>query len=628
MEDILSGINSPEDLNSLNEEELEQLAEEIREYLIDSVSESGGHLASNLGVVELTVALHRHLESPRDKIIWDVGHQSYPHKILTGRKDELSTIRQKGGLSGFPKNEESEHDIINTGHSSTSISSALGLARARDHKGSREKIYCVIGDGAITGGVALEGLNHAGDEGADINVILNDNEMSIASNVGALSDYLSRLRTEPGLRQLSDEVDDIINAIPGIGGEVSRTVDKAKDSLKYFMVPGVLFEEMGFTYLGPIAGHDISTLREVFSRADKVDGPVLIHTSTVKGKGYDPAEESPDDYHGVSPFKIENGEQKKNRCNPTYSQIFGKTLRDIGRHDIRVVGITAAMPSGTGMEIFAEEFPERFYDVGIAEQHALTFSAGLARGGMRPFAAIYSTFLQRGYDQVIHDICLQNLPVTIGIDRAGIVGGDGETHQGLFDISYLRAVPNLVFMAPRNENELVQMMWTAHELESPAAIRYPRGEGEGVKIAEDPFLLSPGRGELLKEGEDVFIVAVGSMVNPALKAAEILRNEGIKASVFNARFIKPLDERLPDLIEDKGADMLVTVEENVLAGGFGSLVVEACIEAKVDLPAEVLKMGIPDEFVPHGGQQEMRKSYNLHADGIARRIRQSLEKGI
>ncbi len=625
MPEVLTNVNSPDDLKELEDSELEQLAEEMRNFLIDTISETGGHLASNLGVVEITIALHRHLNSPEDKIIWDVGHQSYPHKILTGRKDKLHTIRQYGGLSGFPKYEESEHDIINTGHSSTSISSALGLARARDHKGSEESIYCVIGDGAITGGMAFEALNHAGHEGADVKVILNDNEMSISQNVGALSGYLSRLRTDPGLRKITEEMSGLIDSIPGIGQGVSRTMDKAKDSFKYMMVPGILFEEMGFTYLGPVSGHEINELREVFARAEKIEGPVLIHAATTKGKGYCPAEERPCDYHGVSPFKIEDGEEEKNREHPTYSKVFGDTLVEMGKQDIRIVGITAAMPAGTGLENFSEKFPNRFYDVGIAEQHALTFSAGLARGGMRPVVSLYSTFLQRGYDQVIHDICLQDLPVIIGVDRAGIVGNDGETHQGQFDITYLRTLPNLTVMAPRNENELQKMMWTAYELESPAAIRYPRGEGEGVKLAESPEILPLGEGELLKQGDDIFMAAAGSMVNPALKAAEKLETENISSAVFDAKFIKPLDDKIVEYVQD--ADMLVTVEENAIAGGFGSAVLELCADTGINLPDKIINLGLPDEFIPHGGQNFMRSQYNLDAEGIAESIITALSQG-
>ncbi len=622
MSELLKEINNPGDLKNLNREELEKLAEEVREFLICTVAETGGHLASNLGVVELTIALHRHLESPKDKIVWDVGHQCYTHKILTGRRNKMTTIRCYQGLSGFPKFSESKHDIIETGHSGTSISSALGLARAREHKGSNERIYCVIGDGAITGGMAFEALNHAGDLDTNMKVILNDNEMSISPNVGALSSYLSRLRTDPGIRKISDDVAELVNSIPGIGSGVSKTMDKAKDSLKYILVPGILFEEMGFTYLGPVPGHDIKALLEIFKQADQVEGPVLIHVNTVKGKGYHPAESCPKDYHGVGPFKIENGESEKSRDKPTYSQIFGRTMVELGEQDMRLVGITAAMPAGTGLNIFQEKFPDRVYDVGIAEQHALTFSAGLARGGVRPVVALYSTFLQRGYDQVIHDLCLQNLPVTIAIDRAGIVGSDGETHQGLFDLSFLRAVPNLTLLAPKDENELVQMLFTAYHLDSPAAVRYPRGEGEGVEIDWNPEDLPIGKGEVLNKGEDILILALGSRVYPAMEASRILEKEGYSVTLYNARFIKPLPEEIIELAQRH--KYLVTVEENVLAGGFGSAVLEFFNSKNIYKP--VLTIGLPDEFVTHGGQEQMRKEYKIDSQGICEQIKGFINK--
>ncbi len=623
MTELLEHIDSPRDLSDLSNEQLEQLAEEIREYLICTVAETGGHLASNLGVVELTLALHRHLESPRDKIVWDVGHQCYTHKIVTGRRNRMPSIRCYQGLSGYPKYQESEHDIINTGHSGTSISSALGLAEARDRRGGSERVYCVIGDGAITGGMAFEALNHAGDLGTNFKVILNDNEMSISRNVGALSGYLSRLRTDPGLRKISSDMAGLLNSIPGIGSGMSKTVDRAKDSLKYLLVPGILFEELGFTYLGPIPGHNFTTLQEVFQQADQVEGPVLIHINTVKGKGYHPAESCPRDYHGVGPFKIENGESAQTRSNPTYSRIFGETMVKLGRKDMRLVGITAAMPAGTGLDIFQEEFPERVYDVGIAEQHALTLAAGLARGGLRPVAALYSTFLQRGYDQVIHDLCLQDVPVTIAIDRAGIVGSDGETHQGLFDLTFLRAVPNLTLMAPKDENELVQMLHTAHQLEHPAAVRYPRGEGEGVEINWDPELLEIGCGEILLEGKDILILAAGSRVYPALRAAEELKTEGISPTVYNPRFIKPLPEEITALA--RSHNYVITVEENVLSGGFGSSVLELLTKNRVSRP--ILNLAVPDEFVPHGGQDKMLNHYGLDSQGIKGRGREFLKEG-
>ncbi len=621
MTELLEKIDSPRDLIELSTEQLEQLAEEIREFLICTVAETGGHLASNLGVVELTLALHRHLESPVDKIVWDVGHQCYTHKIITGRREQMPSIRCYQGLSGYPKYQESEHDIINTGHSGTSISSALGLAEARDSRGGSDRVYCVIGDGAITGGMAFEALNHAGDLGTSFKVILNDNEMSISRNVGALSGYLTRLRTDPGLRKISSDMAGLLNSIPGIGSGMFKTVDKAKDSLKYILVPGILFEELGFTYLGPIPGHDLTALQEVFKQADQVEGPVLIHVNTIKGRGYNPAESCPRDYHGVGPFKIENGESEKTRNNPTYSQVFGEAMVKIGQKDIRLAGITAAMPAGTGFDIFQEEFPERFYDTGIAEQHALTLAAGLARGGLRPVVALYSTFLQRGYDQVIHDICLQDVPVTIAIDRAGIVGSDGETHQGLFDLSFLRAVPNLTIMAPKDENELVQMLHTAYQLEHPAAVRYPRGEGEGVKINWDPETLKTGEGEILLKGREALVLAAGSRVYPALRAAEELKKEGISLTVYNPRFIKPLPEEIIELADSH--DYIITVEENVRSGGFGSAVLELFSNQRLSRP--VLNLAVPDEFVPHGGQEKIRSKYGLDSSGIKASIRNFIQ---
>ncbi|MGM0414454.1 MAG: 1-deoxy-D-xylulose-5-phosphate synthase [Bacillota bacterium] len=613
MEDLLGKINHPKDLNELTIEDLHQLAEEIRDFLICTVSETGGHLASNLGVVELTIALHKHLNSPKDKIVWDVGHQSYTHKILTGRRDKMASIRKKDGLSGYPKFKESEHDIIETGHSGTSISSGLGLACARDQRGSSERIYSVIGDGAITGGMAFEALNHGGHLEKNFKVILNDNDMSIAKNVGALSNYLAKLRTDPSLRKISGEMGELLNSIPGIGSGMFKTMDKAKDSLKYLLVPGVLFEEMGYTYLGPVPGHDIEALMEIFEQADKINGPVVIHVNTIKGKGYYPAESCPSDYHGVGAFKIENGKSEKTKTYKTYSQVFGETVTRLAEMDMRVVGITAAMPAGTGLDQFQERFPERFYDVGIAEQHALTLSAGLARGGMRPIVALYSTFLQRGYDQLIHDLSLQNLPVTIGVDRAGIVGSDGETHQGQFDLSYLRVIPNLTVMAPKDEQELVEMIKTGHKLDKPAAIRYPRGEGLGVEIDYSKSEIKLGEGELLKAGNKILVIAIGSMVYPAMEAINQLEDNKSKVGLYNARFIKPLPTEIIELA--KKYNNIITVEENALNGGFGSGVMELLAENNLQNKL-VKRIGIPDKFIEHGGQEEMRDLYNLSSRGI------------
>lgn len=627
MSELLYNIESPRDLNGLEIDDLEGLAGEIREFLVDTISTTGGHLASNLGVVELTLALHSHLDSPRDKIVWDVGHQSYTHKILTGRREEMSTIRQYGGLSGYPKYSESVHDIIETGHSSTSISSALGLALASDLKGSDERVYAVIGDGALTGGMALEALNHTGHLQTDLTVVLNDNEMSIAPNVGALSHYLSSLRTDPTVNRLKEDFEFLINRIPKIGPSVKSSVERLKDGLKYTMISGVLFEEMGFTYLGPLDGHDISELRENFVKADRVKGPVLVHINTRKGKGYQPAEESPSNYHGVSPFIIENGESRGEKKKPGYSQVFGESMVKIGRELEEVVGITAAMPEGTGMSIFADQFPDRTYDVGIAEQHAVTLGAGLARGGRKPVVALYSSFLQRGYDQVIHDVCLQDLPVTLAIDRAGIVGNDGETHQGAFDLSFLRIVPNMMIMAPRDENELQQLLYTAVKHDGPAAVRYPRGEGCGVEREAELREFSPGEGELLREGDRFAFLAVGSCVQPALKAADILEDEEIATGVADARFVKPLPEEL--LLElSRDYDWIITVEEQVLAGGFGSAVLEYLNREKpISDGARVKRIGLPDEFIPHGDMDRMRAEYGLDAESLVTTVRNIISAG-
>ncbi|MFW6386836.1 MAG: 1-deoxy-D-xylulose-5-phosphate synthase [Bacillota bacterium] len=616
MSKLLYEIDSPRDLKGLKEEELKQLVCEIREFLVATISSTGGHLASNLGVVELTVALHSHLVSPRDKIVWDVGHQSYTHKVLTGRRDQMSTIRQYGGLSGYPKYSESVHDIIETGHSSTSISSALGLALARDLQGSNERVYAVIGDGALTAGMALEALNHAGHVQTDLTVILNDNEMSIAPNVGALSHYLSSLRTDPTVNRVKEDFEFLLNRIPKIGPSMKKSVERLKNGLKYTMISGVLFEEMGFTYLGPLDGHNISELREHFVKADRVQGPVLVHINTRKGKGYEPAEDSPTSYHGVSPFIVENGESRKEKENPGYSQVFGETMVKIGRKLEEVVGITAAMPEGTGLNIFADEFPDRTYDVGIAEQHAVTLGAGLARGGRKPVVALYSSFLQRGYDQVIHDVCLQDLPVTFAIDRAGIVGSDGETHQGTFDLSFLRIVPNMRIMAPRDENELQHMLYTAVKSGGPAAVRYPRGEGYGVERDKELKQLTFGEGQLLREGEKAVFLGVGSCVYPALKAAEILQEkDNISVGVADSRFIKPLpEELLLGLSEDY--DWIITVEEQVLAGGFGSAVLEY-LNRENPAGARVKRVGLPDKFIPHGDMDRMRAEYGLDPESLA-----------
>ncbi|MGM0499442.1 MAG: 1-deoxy-D-xylulose-5-phosphate synthase [Bacillota bacterium] len=620
MNSYLSGINGIDDLKRLKASQLNDLASEIRDFLLENISKTGGHLASNLGTVELTIALHHYLNSPTDKIIWDVGHQAYTHKILTGRKNCFANLRQKEGISGYPKCAESPHDIIGAGHSSTSISAAVGLSLARKNLDNMGDIYAVIGDGALTGGMAFEALNHAGHIGADINVILNDNEMSISNNVGAISNYLSTLRNDPTLKKAQEDIEFLINKIPKIGKTVTNAVDRVKSALKYSFIQGVLFEEFGFNYLGPINGHNIIELMKHFKQAEAVDGPVLLHVVTKKGKGYPPAENNPDKFHGVGAFNIKDGSSKKSKSKASYSHIFGETLSKMAAEDKKIAGITAAMPSGTGMNIFAKEHPERYYDVGIAEQHAITMSTGLAKGGMKPVAAIYSTFLQRGYDQVIHDAALQNIDLTIAVDRAGIVGNDGETHQGLFDYSFLRPVPNLVMMAVRDAEQMQQMLYTAVNYEGPAVLRYPRGAAAGEYIplpVSELKEIEIGKAEELIEIEaemDLTILAVGSTVEPALKAAKILNNNGYKTAVVDARFIKPLDEKII-LKAIKNSKNIITAEEQVLAGGFSSGVLELAADRGAVIK-NIKRIGIGDEFVTHGGMEEKKKEYQLDARGI------------
>ncbi|MFW6021933.1 MAG: 1-deoxy-D-xylulose-5-phosphate synthase [Halanaerobiaceae bacterium] len=615
MNNILDKIDSPGDLKSLTLEELDILAGELRDFIITTVSDTGGHLASNLGVVELTLALHYHLNSPKDKIIWDVGHQCYPHKILTGRKEKFHTIRQYGGLSGYPKCKESIHDIIETGHSSTSISSALGLALARDLKKRNDRLYSIIGDGALTAGMAFEALNHAGHVGTNMTVILNDNGMSISPNVGAISHYLSNIRMDPRVHKMKEDLELIISKIPRIGSAVSKSVERVKDGFKYIFLSGILFEEMGFTYIGPLDGHNIGELIDNFEKADNIEGPVLVHVNTRKGKGYSPAEEHPSRYHGVSPFDIDNGESKNTRKKQTYSHIFGQTMTKIAQDNEDIVGITAAMPEGTGLSVFRDEYPDRFFDVGIAEQHAVTLGSGLAKGGKKPVVAIYSSFLQRAYDQLIHDVCIQNLPVTFAVDRSGIVGSDGETHQGTFDLSFMRIVPNLVIMAPRDENQLQHMLYTAVNSNRPTALKYPRGEILGIEMDSELQVIPVGESEVLKKGEDLLIIAIGSTVQPSLDAASILSKQGVQAGVIDARFVKPLDEKL--LINMlKKYKKVITVEENVLAGGFGSSILELANENYIN-NLEIRRLGLPDHFIEHGPQSKMRSVFNIDSRGIA-----------
>lgn len=617
MTSILAEINCPADIRELSLNELDILAEEIRCLMLEVVSKNGGHLAPGLGVVELTLALHSEFNTPADKLVWDVGHQTYAHKIITGRRDLFPTLRQFKGLSGFPKRMESEYDCFDTGHSSTSISAALGMAKARDLNREKHRVVAIIGDGALTGGLAYEALNQAGELKTDMIVILNDNEMSIVANVGAMSGYLSRMRTDPRYGKGKEEIEQILKRIPRVGPQVARTVERVKDSFKYLMVPGMLFEELGFTYLGPVDGHNIAAMKTVLQNAKKLKGPVLVHVMTQKGRGYHPAEKNQDLFHGIGPFEIETGETAKKTGPPTYTEVFGQTLVKLARSNEKIVAITAAMPMGTGLDKFAEEFPARFFDVGIAEQHAVTFAAGLASQGFHPVVALYSTFLQRAFDQVLHDVAMQKLPVTLAIDRAGLVGEDGETHQGVFDISFLRSIPNLVIMAPKDEGELRQMVAASINLAGPSVIRYPRGSGIGASLSDDLKPMAIGRGETLRHGDDLCIFAIGAMVTTALQTAALLAKEGIEAAVVNARFVKPLDQELLGSWAAK-TGRLVTLEEHVLAGGFGS----ACLEfiQGAGLDAAIESIGLPDIFIEQGKPEILRKHYGLTPLGIAEKI--------
>lgn len=603
-------------------DELTKLSGEIREQLIDVVSENGGHLASNLGVVELTLALHYVFNSSKDKFIWDVGHQAYVHKILSGRREALSTIRKYGGISGFPKCNESIDDCFDVGHSSTSVSAALGLANARDLKGEKHSVLAIIGDGAMTGGMAFEALNHAGHLQTDMTVILNDNEMSISGNVGAMSTYLNKVRLDPNYTKRKQYIENILNRIPKIGNKVAWTAEKIKDTVKYLMVPGQLFEELGFRYFGPVDGHNLEELIDVLKKIQEIKGPKIVHVITKKGKGYKYAEDNPDKFHGIGSFDKETGEVKTKSKKTSYTKAFSNALLDIAEQDDKIIAITAAMDSGTGTDVFSQKYPKRFYDVGIAEQHAVTFAAALARGGMKPVVAIYSTFLQRAYDQIVHDVALQNVPVIFALDRAGLVGEDGPTHHGVFDISYLRHIPNMVIMAPKDEKELGNLLFSATKYNVPSSIRYPRGEGTGVIIDRGIFeYIEKGQGELLSSGSEVLIIAVGSMVEEAIKAKEILERCNISTGIINARFIKPIDEKL--IIENaKDKKVIVTVEENVLKGGFSEEI--SSIMEKNGIIKPLLRIGIEDVFVEHGPQNILREKCGLSCEKIAQRVKESL----
>ncbi|WP_141431721.1 1-deoxy-D-xylulose-5-phosphate synthase [Bacillus sp. 03113] len=619
--DLLS-IKDPSFLKELSIKELEALSQDIRQFLIEKLSVTGGHIGPNLGVVELTVALHKCFDSPKDKLIWDVGHQSYVHKILTGRASEFDTLRQYEGLCGFPKRNESEHDVWETGHSSTSLSAAMGMAIARDLKKEKSHIIPIIGDGALTGGMALEALNHIGHERKNILVILNDNEMSIAPNVGALHNVLTRLRTAGKYNWAKDELEQLLKKIPAVGGKLAATAERIKDSLKYLLVSGIFFEELGFTYIGPVDGHSYENLFDHLMYAKKIDGPVLLHVITKKGKGYKPAERDKiGTWHGTGPYKIETGDFVKPAITaPAWSKLVSETVRKLARKDDRIVAITPAMAVGSKLEGFTSEFPDRMYDVGIAEQHAATVAAGLATQNMKPFLAIYSTFLQRAYDQLVHDISRQNLNVFIGIDRAGLVGADGETHQGVFDIAFLRHLPNMVIMMPKDENEGQHMVYTALEYnDGPIALRFPRGNGLGVPMDETLKTIPIGEWEVLREGKDASIVTFGTTIPMAMEASRQLEKQGYSIQVVNARFIKPLDKELLKQLLEQNMPIL-TIEEAVLLGGFGSSVLEFAHDNGFH-HAVIERMGIPDRFIEHGSVDELLREIGLTTEHVVQKIK-------
>lgn len=621
---LLAQINDPKDLKRLPESSLADLAREIRTLIIDTCAANGGHLAPSLGVVELTLALHRVFDSPQDKLIWDVGHQAYAHKIICGRRDRFSTLRTLDGISGFPKRCESVHDVWEVGHSSTSLSAATGFAVSRDLSRRGSKVVAVIGDGSMTGGIAFEALNHAGHLNRDMIVVLNDNEMSIAENVGALSGFLSRTSSSEFIHRIKRETEEFIRGIGSdVGKSALKVARKVEESFKGLFTPAMLFQAFGFEYVGPIDGHDLPLLTETLERVKHLDNAVLVHVLTTKGKGYKPAEQNPALFHGVGPFERETGKVLKGKGGASsYTAIFGSVISRLAEDDERVVAITAAMPDGTGLTPFAKQFPDRFFDVGIAEQHGVTFAAGLAAEGKRPVFAVYSSFLQRAYDEVVHDVCLQNLPVIFALDRGGVVGSDGPTHHGVFDLSYLRHIPNLTLMAPRDENELQHMLKTALSHDGPVAVRYPRGNGYGVPLEQELRCLPIGRAELLRSGDDGVIIALGTMVVPALEAAELLAAGGSSLTVVNARFVKPLDETV--LLELAGRHRkIVTIEENVLQGGFGTAVLELYADRGLH-DRTVLRLGYPDAYVVQGEQHELRTMHGLDAAGIAASVRRFL----
>lgn len=638
---LLDQINSPKDLKKIPRESLPQLAQEIREKILAVVADKGGHLGASLGAVELTIALHTIFDPPQDRFVWDTGHQAYPHKLLTGRRDQFHSIRQYQGISGFLSRAESPYDTFGAGHAGTAISAALGMVEARDHQGGKYHVVSIIGDGAMTAGMAYEALNHAGALRRNMIVVLNDNEMSISKNVGALSAYLARIITGPLYTKVRNETAELLKTIPKIGRPMLMAARRAEESVKGLITPGLLFEEMGFRYIGPIDGHRLDHLLTTFENVKELEGPLLVHLITKKGKGYAPAEGDPAGFHGTAAFDLSTGLVKKKSSVPSYTGIFAKQLITLAKEDRKIVAITAAMPEGTGLSKFAKEFPDRFYDVGIAEQHAVTLAAGMAADGLRPVVAIYSTFLQRAYDQIVHDVALQNLPVLFCLDRAGLVGEDGPTHNGVLDIAYLKTIPNMVLMAPKDENELQQMLATALKHPGPAAIRYPRGEAIGVPLEEPAMPLPIGKGELLRgdlglengsaAGEiDVALVALGNMVYPALAAAALLEGEGFSVAVVNARFAKPIDRELLALIAQR-CRRIVTLEEHALSGGFGESVLALLEEEKSAgriPPVDVRRIGIPDQFIEHGAQRILREKLGLDAERIAASVLEFIKLGI
>lgn len=617
---FLENINSPADLKGLSRSELPILATEIRKVIIDVVSKNGGHLAPSLGTVELAIAIHFVFNAPADKIIWDVGHQSYAHKLLTGRRERFHTLRQFKGICGFTRMSESPYDAFSTGHSSTSISAGLGIACAKRLKNDKSKVVAVIGDGSMTAGLAYEGLNQAGDTNKNIIVILNDNDMSIARNVGALSSFLSRTFSAKYLQDFKKELRDFLKSLPKIGDDLYQFAKRSKESFKTFVTPGMLFEAFNFEYFGPINGHNMNHLIDMLNNIKCLNEPVLLHVTTKKGKGYPPAEKNPVYFHGVECFNADTGECiNKVHSIPTYTRVFGETLLKMAKSDDKIIAVTAAMPEGTGLAKFAEAYPDRFFDVGIAEQHAVTFAAGLATEGFKPVVTIYSTFLQRAYDQILHDVCIEALPVVFAVDRGGIVGEDGATHHGAFDFSYLRSLPNMVVMAPKDENELCRMLTTSLAHNGPIAVRYPRGTGEGVKMENQDIPLPIGKGEVLKKGDDVLILAIGRAVSEALSAYSTLIEQGISATVVNCRFVKPLDADLIGALA-KEIPRIVTVEENVRQGGFGSAVLE-CLNDKGITGFLLEYIGIPDTFVEHGPQKVLRSKYGIDALAIIHAVK-------